>query len=200
MEPATFFTDKIKAKFVEIYGDSSKPTITQFPELLVIFDAVNQINVSIERGKAVITDSKVTNFNQRDLNKLSQFAHSIFNVLELGKLKAYGFNTICLMDLEAGTNSSKLLSDSFLKLDKFTSSEGEIIGGGVRLIYKNASSVRNDLRIDPFFAEGSLDETETIRVNQNSNFDKQVLPDLSELQGCISDIYNALPVLIGKLI
>ncbi len=199
VEPGTLNADKIKSKIIEIFGDSSKPITTQFPELMLIFDSTNQINITAEREKIIISDNKVTGYASRDLAKFTQLARAVYEILSFDKLKAYGFNIISTFETDA-EDSSQFLRDKFIQKEAFGDA-GELIGSAVRFIYKTKDGIRNDLRIEPKFADGaSVIPQGNIQVSQNSNFIDSALPTLTDFKEKTTNLYNDLPVVLGKLI
>ena len=197
----------IKNKLIDIYGETCKPVVAQFPDLLLIFDPANQIEFSIigeaEQNKISINDKKVTNYSSRELNKLSQLAKAAEEIIldEDQEISAYGFNILSLVD-SSEKNSSRFILNSFINNEKIKDSI-KPVGGGVRLIYNKrhrGSNSVNDLRIDPHFDEKKLFSSKTIHISQNSHFISKRLPGLSGLDKQITKIYDDLPMLITNLL
>lgn len=195
-------SDGLGLKITEIYGDSSKPVLTKFPDVFVLFDPNNQIaiNVLSESNRIIVSDNRVTPYASRNLDKFVQFTKSAVDmILEKTKtdgLIAYGLNIMAVIDIDQ-KDSSKFL------LEKFIKQEGGVafIGGGVKLIFEanGGDKCRNDLRLDPRFGP-KLTPTKSIQVNQNSHFEADSLPALELFNGQVIKVYNELSTLLGKIL
>ena len=193
----------LESKVVEIYGDSSKPVLTKFPDIFVLFDPNHQITVNVlsERNRIIVGDNRVTPYAGRDLQKFIQFSKSVVDMLlkqtKTEKMEAYGLNIMSIFDIDQ-EDSSKFLLKKFIKQKDNTIS---FIGGGIRLIFKaNGSDVhRNDLRLDPRFGS-KLQPTKSIQVNQNSHFKLTSLPPLEQFNTQVTNIYNKLPLTLSKIL
>lgn len=196
-------SSELEVKITEIYGDSSKPVLTKFPDVFVLFDPNNQvaINVLSEQNRIIVSDNRVTPYASRNLDKFIQFTKSAVDmILEKTKtdgIVAYGLNIMAVIDTDQ-EDSSKFLLEKFIKQE-----EGGVafIGGGVRLIFETngGDKYRNDLRLDPRFGP-KLTPTKSIQVNQNSHFEATSLPALEHLNSRVTKIYNELPTLLGKIL
>lgn len=182
----------------EIFGDSSKPSITQFPELIIIFDPVKQITINVDRKKIIILDGRVSSYTERDLEKFIRFSRAVYESLLEDGIIAYGLNIGAVGDIDE-VDSAAYLAKNFIQSEKF----GETIeatGAGARLVF-NAAGIRTDLRVEPIFAEGPMQvPTKSLSFNQNSNFVAKTLPALTEFETQTKSIYNELPVLLGKIL
>jgi hypothetical protein len=197
--------DQLELKIKEIYGDSSKPIITKFPNVFVLFDPNNQVAVNIlsEQNRIIIGDNRVTPYASRDLSKFIQFTKSSVDIIlketQTDGIIAYGLNISTVIDVDQD-DSSKFLVEKFI--NKGTSGVG-FIGGGIKLIFKDTidgDECRFTLQLDPRFAGLKLTSTKSIQINQNSHFENVSLPDLTKLNGQINRIYSGLPTFLAKIL
>lgn len=196
--------DALEVKIKEIYGDSSKPVITKFPDIFVLFDPNNQVAVNVlsEQNRIIISDNRVTPYASRDMRKFVQFAKSSADIIlketQTDGIVAYGLNILATIDVDQ-EDSSKFLLEKFIKME---GNGIEPIGGGIRLIFKVANGdngYRCDLRLDPRFGS-KLTPTKSIQVNQNSHFEVVSLPTFEELSDLVIKIYNGLPIFLAKIL
>lgn len=192
-------TDALERKMEEIYGDSSKPILTKFPDVFVLFDPKNQVTINIlsDQNRVIISDNRVTSFSGRNLNDFIQFAKGAADIIlkNEDRITAYGFNILTIADLDVD-DTAKFMLNKFIKQD-FNDEEIEFLGGGVRLIFQD-NDHRNDLRLNPHW-KLNLSATKSIEINQNSHFVSTSLPVLTELDSKIKNIYSNLPIFLGKI-
>jgi hypothetical protein len=197
--------DALEVKIKEIYGDSSKPIITKFPNVFVLFDPNNQVAVNVlsEQNRIIIGDNRVTPYANRDLAKFIQFTKSSIDMIlektQTDGIVAYGLNILTVIDIDQA-DSSKFLAEKFI--NKGTSGI-EFIGGGIKLIFNDTIEgdvCRSVLRLDPRFAGLKLTPTKSIQINQNFHFENASIPDLTKLNGQINKIYSGLPTFLAKIL
>ena len=195
--------EALELKMKEIYGDTSKPVTTKFPNLFVLFDPNNQVamNIVSEQNRIIISDNRVTPYTSRDLSKFIQFTKSSADMIvektQTDGIIAYGLNIFTVIDIDQD-DSSKFLLEKFI--NKGTSGV-DFIGGGVKLIFKgtvDSDMYRGELRLDPRFAGLKLTPTNSIEINHNSHFEAVSLPDLTKLNHQINKIYAELSTFLAK--
>jgi hypothetical protein len=194
----TIATDKIKSFIGDIYEDS-KPIITQFPELLVVFDPNSQISINFirEQNKVVIADNKVTPYTGRDMNNFIKLVSKINSVMTSNNVKDFGFNILSVFDLENEPEDSGLfIKNNFIKTEKFV--DKNIVSAGINIAYE-AEGVRYGLKLEPRNTE-DLSSTKSIVVNQNAHFAGEKLPEFSDLLNKCSNIYNDLLATLTAII
>ena len=194
---------KLETKVAEIYGDSSKPVLTKFPDAFVLFDPNNQIGINVlsDQNRIMISDNRVTPYASRSLDEFIRLTKGAVDIIleetRADGIIAYGFNIMADIDIDQD-DSSKFLLEKFIKLGV----EGVVcVVRGVRLIFEMAGEdkYRNDLRLDPRFGS-RLVPTKSILVSQNSHIEAASLPTLEKLSAQITKIYNELPTMLGKIL
>ncbi len=187
---------QLEAKMKTIYGDTSKPVLTKFPDVFVMFDPTNQASVSAlaDQNRVIVSDNRVTPFSGRELEKFVALSRGVAElILGSGEVKAYGINIMSSVDLDQ-PDSAKFMLDHFIK------GVGgiEVSGGGIDLIY-TGNGFRNYLRLEPRFEGPSNAPTKSVQVNQNSHTDVRSLPNLEDLRLKVTGVYSSLPTFLGRL-
>lgn len=191
-------TTKLKAKLSDIF-ENSKAILTQFPEIVILFDPNNQISINIlkDQNRIVIANNTVTPYSGRPLEIFFKFVKEAIDIINNNKIKDYGFNILSNFDLENGTiNSGYFIKENYIEKKKFESL-GELKSAGLKIVYEK-NAMRGELRIEPRMSPG-LEPTKSIFINHNSHFAGKALPDLSTLQSQCQEIYNTLPGEIEKI-
>lgn len=192
-------TDKLKDRMADNFPDS-KVVVTQFPEIVIMFDPNNQININIirDQNRIIIGDNRVTSYSTRPFNNFFKFVVESIDIINKNDIGGYGFNIISSLDLENGDiiDSGKFIKDSYIN-SKFLT-PGTFEGAGIKATYKDGDT-RYELRLEPKFGS-KLESTKTIIVSLNSHFADKKLPDISALRVECEKIYNELPGILEKLV
>ncbi len=191
-------TTKLKAKLSDIF-ENSKVILTQFPEIVILFDPNNQISVNIlrDQNRIIIADNIVTPYSSRPLENFFRFAKEAIDIINNNEIKDYGFNILSSFDLENGAiDSGDFVKENYIKKEKFNTL-GMLKSAGLKVIYEKGST-RCELRIEPRI-DPDLNPTKSVSINHNSHFAGQQLPDLTTLQSQCQEIYNGLPGDIEKI-
>lgn len=189
--------DKIKDSFS---GEDSKPIVTQFPGVVLIFDAITQVSINIlqAENRIVVANNKPTNYNEQNITALRDLVMEISKEKCLKGLRAYGFNITSSFDLDGIEDSGKYISERFLLKDNLTK-DINVSSAGIRLVF-GEKEARVDLRIDPRYGE-KLSPTNSINVGQNVHFES-ALPTggalLEQAQNVISTLEQNLTKLFTE--
>jgi len=189
---------ELKDIIIEIYGDA-KPVVTQFPDILMIFEPNNNISINIitDQNKIVISDNSVTEYTGRVMDNFFNLVCKIVEVINKNDIKNYGFNIISVFDLDNGIDDSgKFIKNNFLNNEKF--SDEKYVGAGLGIVYKNAG-VRYNLSLNPR-NDSNLEPTKSIIVSQNAHVAGNKIPPLSELSEKCKSIYSDLLNTLNALI
>ena len=192
-------TDNLKDVFIDKI-DNSKPVITQFPEITILFDPTSQIGVSIikEQNKIIIADNNITNYSSRSTDTFLELTKKMVDVINNNDIKSYGFNIISSFDLDDKEDSAKYIKDNFINFPKLDQDSIEIKGGNVGFIYEKGG-IKYTLKLDSQIDTES-NPTKTILVNQNVHFENKKLPDFSDFKRQTNEIYDELLQLLNKII
>ncbi len=181
-----------------IYGDS-KPVVTQFPELLLVFDPNNQVSINIikEQNRIIIADNSISSYLSRDKSNFYSLVNKINNLITENDVKDYGFNILSIFDLKNGTkNSGMFIAKEFINKDKIK--ELDVVSAGIDIIYKE-DNIRYDLKIKPRNNQ-NLEPTKSISVDLNAHFSNKKLPKIADLRKEFDEIYNNLANNLDNLI
>lgn len=193
-------TDELKSKIADNFPDS-KAVITQFPEIFIMFDPNNQININIirDQNRIIIGDNRVTAYSGRDPGNFFKFVKEAVDIINKNEIKGYGFNIISGFDLVNGeeVDSGKFIKDSYINGAKF-SVPGTLESAGIKATYKD-NDTRFELRMEPKLGQ-NMEPTKTIIVSLNSHFANKKLPEISVLQAECVKIYSELPGILEKLV
>ncbi|MFA6547402.1 MAG: hypothetical protein WCT11_00465 [Candidatus Magasanikbacteria bacterium] len=190
---------KIKIKLSEIFSNS-KTIITQFPEVLVVFDPNNNISINVlkDQNRIIIADNTTSPYSGRPLENFFKFAKEISDITNNDNTKDYGFNILSNFDLENGTtDSGKFINENYLKTEKLAHI-GNIKSAGLRIVYETTVGIRSELKIEPRFGQ-NLEATKNIIISHNSHFVSKPLPPLGDLNSQLQEIYNGLPGILSKI-
>lgn len=191
-------TTKLKTKLSDIF-ENSKSIMTQFPEIIILFDPNNQISLNIlrDQNRIIIANNTVTPYSSRPLDKFFKFVKESVDIINNNEVKDYGFNILSSFDLESGlVDSGSFIKDNYIVKEKFDAL-GTLKSAGLKVVYEK-DNIRYELRIEPRMGP-ALDPTKSISINHNSHFAAKSLPDLTDLQSQCQEIYNGLPGDIEKI-
>lgn len=190
---------KIKTKLSEIYSNS-KTIITQFPEVLVVFDPNNNIAINVlkDQNRIIVADNTISPYSARPLENFFKLTKEIGDIINSNDIKDYGFNILTNFDLEDETgDSGRFISTNYLKKDKIEQL-GILKSAGLRIVYESVGNIRSELKIEPRFGPG-LEPTKNIIISHNSHFANKSLPTLTDLSTQLQEIYNGLPGVLNKI-
>ncbi|MEN9328645.1 MAG: hypothetical protein RI947_1453 [Candidatus Parcubacteria bacterium] len=194
-------TTKIKTKIADIFSDS-KPVITQFPEIVVIFEPNNQISVNVikDDNKIIIADNKITPYTSRDTATFLKFAKEASDIILGGsQAKQFGINILSVLDISGDSiKSGEIIRDKFINISNFNEKLGGTIeGAGIKVVYKK-DTIRYDLMMEPRFGT-DLIPTKSININLNAHLNGDI-PDLTRLTSLGQEIYNNLASTVTLLL
>ncbi len=189
-----------KNQVIDAYGTEAKPSVSRFPDMVLLFDPTFQlsINIFINEKRVIIGDNRITNYSERNLDEFARVVSGINDVIFKGRedpLLAYGINVTFVAELSVEEDSAVFLKDHFFQPSRL---EGKVYGSGIRIISEEETH-KNDLRIDPRLGN-NLIPTKAIVVGQNSHFSDNKLPTPSEIKNQITDIYGEIPNRLDALI
>jgi len=145
-------TNKLRTKLSDVFGDVN-PFVTQFPDLLLIFEPNNQISITVlkDENRIIIGDNKVSPYTSRNLEDFLRFAKDVVDIINQNDTQSYGFNILSILEVEnGGDNSGKMVRDSFVKLEKLEKFLGNVESTGLTITYR-VENVRYQLKIEPRF-------------------------------------------------
>jgi len=190
--------DRIKTKLAETYSDS-KPVLTQFPDLMLIFDSNNQISITIlkDNNRVIVADNKITPFTDRELENFLRFVKDTMDIINNNNIKNYGFNILSVFDIDQeGFDSGAFIRDQFMR----NSAKAEILQNvqsvGVNIVYRDGE-IRYDLRLEPRFGP-NLESSKSISANLNVHFNGS-LESLTELNTKLRNIYDGFSANLTRL-
>ena len=185
-------TTKLQTKLSDIF-ENSKVIMTQFPEIVILFDPNNQISVNVlkDQNRIIIANNTVTPYSGRPLEKFFRFVKESVDIINNNEVKDYGFNILSNFDLENGiVDSGNFIKENYIVKEKFNNL-GTLKSAGLKVAYEK-DGVRCELKIEPRVGP-DLDPTKSVFLNLNSHYAGKKLPDLTTLQSQCQEIYNSLP-------
>jgi len=192
---------KLKTILSSIY-EGCKPIITQFPEILVIFDPNNQISINVikDQNIIIVADQRVTPYSGREMDNFIKLADKCIKTIFKNKadIKNYGVNILSNFDLKDVKNSGDFLKSKFLKEEIFNSIPLKSAGLNI-VFYDEKERARFSLKLDPVLGT-DLEPTKSVKINQNAHFANEKIPELEEFRSICLEIYDGLSNLINKLI
>jgi len=130
-------TTKLKAKLSDIF-ENSKTILTQFPEIVILFDPNNQISINIlrDQNRIIIANNTVTPYSGRPLESFFKFVKEAVDIIDNNEIKDYGFNILSNFDLENGTmDSGDFVKENYIKKEKFDTL-GTLKSAGLKVVYE----------------------------------------------------------------
>lgn len=164
-------TTRLKLKISEIFSDS-KISTTQLPDMLIIFDPNNQINITIweSQNRIIVAFSKLTPYTSFSLENLLKLSAEVITIIGINsKIKAYGLNVISSFDLESIDDSGVLIKDNFISEEIVKKIDGELKSAGVNFVFEK-ESCRYNLKLEPRFSGLELNTTNSVDANLNAHF------------------------------
>ncbi len=161
-------TTKLKAKLSDIF-ENSKAILTQFPEIVILFDPNNQISINILRNqnRIIIANNTVTPYSGRPLEIFFKFVKESVDIINNNEVKDYGFNILSNFDLENGSiDSGGFVKENYIVKEKFDTL-GTLKSAGLKVVYEKGA-VRCEMRIEPRM--DGLNPTKSIFINHNTHF------------------------------
>jgi hypothetical protein len=191
--------DKIKTLFSSIYEDS-KPVLTQFPEIIIIFDPNNQVSINIirEQNRIIIADQNITAYSNRNEDNFLKLSRKLVDIINSNDIKNFGFNINSTFDLDNGVeDSGKFIKDNFIRVEKFES-EGRVLNSaGFNVAYME-NDIKFNLKLEPRMSPNAS-PTKAINVSQNVHYTKS-LPELTQLKSDYEAIYSNLLSALSNII
>jgi len=130
-------TTKLKVKLSDIF-ENSKTILTQFPEIVILFDPNNQISINIlrDQNRIIIANNTVTPYSGRPLESFFKFVKEAVDIIDNNEIKDYGFNILSNFDLENGTmDSGDFVKENYIKKEKFDTL-GTLKSAGLKVVYE----------------------------------------------------------------
>lgn len=201
VELQTVETGKLRAKLSDVF-ETASPFVTQFPDLLLIFEPNNQINITVlkDNNRIIIGDNKLSPYMGRSLESFLKLAKGAVDIINQNDTQSYGFNILSVLEVgNEGSNSGEMVKEKFVKTEKLEGLPGGIESAGLTIIYQ-VGDARHQLKIEPRFSGSNLEPTKLLSVNLNAHFAGQALPELTALLERCTGTYDGLARDITRMI
>lgn len=189
-------TSDLKKAIINIYEDA-KPVTTQFTELIIIHEPINNLSITFIKAenKIIISNNNITTFSGRNNENLIKLSYDILHKQFPSNIKEYGFNIISDFTNQSKKLSGEYIKNSILKID--TILENPVISGSAELVYEK-DKTRYSIKILPKYAE-KMKQTSTTIATLNAHTSKK-LPKYSDLSDQCISIYNNFPNILTDII
>jgi hypothetical protein len=197
--------DKFEDIVRSVFSSDIQPQVTQFPDFALLVEPNNSININIQYNgrRVVISDEKITEYNQRNFDNFNKILSKTLDLFESLELRVYGINVNTILDLKE-IDSSSLIRDSFLSKEIKEKIESSLTASveslGIQIVYRTPDGARSEIKLLPRFVGKERGSTSTLIIDQNTHFVSNKVPDLLVLKEQLNTAYSGLEEYTKKIL